>query len=72
MAQGQIDSARLESEALRRWYLRPPADIEKERQAAALQRHHDFFSPARQPVQTGAWEGARPQVAVADGASEVL
>jgi hypothetical protein len=44
MAYGQIDPARLEGEALRRWYLRSPADIENERQDAAAQRYDTFFS----------------------------
>jgi hypothetical protein len=43
MAYGQIDPARLEGEALRRWYLRSPADIEEERRSAAAQRHDQFF-----------------------------
>ncbi len=34
MAYGQIDPARLDGDALTRWYLRSPADIEEERQAA--------------------------------------
>lgn len=43
MAFGQVDPARLEGEALDRWYRRSPADIEHEREAAALQRYRDFF-----------------------------
>ncbi len=43
MASGQIDPARLAGEALTRWYLRSPADIERERQAAAAQNYDDFF-----------------------------
>jgi hypothetical protein len=43
MAVGQIDPARLEGDALRRWYLRSPADIEQDRQRAAAQRYRDFF-----------------------------
>ena len=31
MAYGQIDPARLQGEALRRWYLRSPAEVEEER-----------------------------------------
>lgn len=33
MPERQIDPARLEGEALRRWYLRSPDEIEQERQA---------------------------------------
>lgn len=43
MAYGQIDPARLEGDALTRWYLRSPADIEQERQAGTAQRYADFF-----------------------------
>jgi hypothetical protein len=43
MAYGQIDPARLDGDALTRWYLRSPADIEQERQQAAAQRYEDFF-----------------------------
>ena len=43
MAYGQIDPARLDGDALTRWYLRSPADIEQARQAAAAQSYNDFF-----------------------------
>ncbi|MGZ6018221.1 MAG: hypothetical protein ACXWKO_06090 [Phenylobacterium sp.] len=43
MAYGQIDPARLDGDALTRWCLRSPADIEQERQAAAAQSYNDFF-----------------------------
>jgi hypothetical protein len=43
MAVEQIDPGALEGDALRRWYLRSPADIEQERQDAAAQRYQDFF-----------------------------
>jgi hypothetical protein len=43
MAYGQIDPARLDGDALTRWYLRSPADIEQERQASAAQSYNDFF-----------------------------
>lgn len=49
MAYGQIDPARLDGDALTNWYLRSPADIEAERQAAAAQRYGDFFGSAGQP-----------------------
>lgn len=44
MALGQIDPARLQGEALRRWYLRSPAQIEEERRQAAQQAHDAFFN----------------------------
>jgi hypothetical protein len=47
MAYSQVDPARLEGEALRRWYLRSPAEIEEERQAAAAQAYENFFSGTR-------------------------
>lgn len=43
MAYGQIDPARLQDDALARWYLRSPADIEQGRQDVAAQRYDDFF-----------------------------
>lgn len=49
MALGQIDPARLEGGALRRWYLRSPADIEEERRQAAAQAYDSFFSQTKEP-----------------------
>jgi len=43
MAVEQIDPGTLEGDALRRWYLRSPADIEQERQDAAAQRYQGFY-----------------------------
>lgn len=43
MADGSIDPASLEGDVLSRWYQRSPADIERERQAAAARRYKDFF-----------------------------
>jgi hypothetical protein len=43
MAFGQIDPARLEGEALWRWYQRSPAEVEEERQAKAAQVYDSFF-----------------------------
>jgi hypothetical protein len=43
MAFEQIDPGALEGDALRRWYMRSPAEIEQERQRAAAQRYEDFF-----------------------------
>lgn len=44
---GQMDPTRLSGEALRRWYLRTPDEIERVRQAAASRRHADFFGGLR-------------------------
>lgn len=46
MAERQIDPSRLQGEALKRWYLRSPQNLEQERQAAAAQRYDDFFRTA--------------------------
>ena len=43
MAFDQIDPGALEGDALRRWYMRSPAEIEQERQRAAARRYEDFF-----------------------------
>lgn len=47
MAFGQVDPARLEGEALRRWYLRSQDEIDDERKRAAATTHDSFFSPTR-------------------------
>jgi hypothetical protein len=44
MASGQIDPARLQGDALRRWYLRSPVEIENERRLAAAEAYDAFFS----------------------------
>lgn len=53
MAFGQIDPARLYGDALTRWYLRSPADIEQERQAAAAARYDAFFGGSGEREQAG-------------------
>jgi hypothetical protein len=40
-----VDPARLQGEALQRWYLRTPNEIDAERMATADQRHQDFYNP---------------------------
>jgi hypothetical protein len=37
------DPASLQGDALTQWYLRSPADVERQRQAGAAQRYQDFF-----------------------------
>jgi hypothetical protein len=39
----QVDPARLEGDALRRWYLRSPHELEQERQTLSDQRYRAFF-----------------------------
>jgi hypothetical protein len=41
---GSMDVGSLEGHALTRWYLRSPAEIEREREDAAAKRYQDFFS----------------------------
>ena len=43
MSESWIDPGSLEGDALRQWYLRSPADLERERQEAAARRYQDFF-----------------------------
>ncbi len=43
MPDGSIDPESLEGDALGSWYMRSPAEIEQERQAAAAKRYQDFF-----------------------------
>lgn len=43
MSESWTDPGSLEGEALRQWYLRSPADIERARQEAAARRYQDFF-----------------------------
>ena len=43
MTDSWTDPASLQGDALTQWYLRSPADVERERQAAAAQRYQDFF-----------------------------
>ena len=61
MPEGQVDPARLEGEALRRWYMRSRDEIEQERQAHQARRYEAFFGaetaasrrvaqPAQQPI----------------------
>ncbi|MCW2987589.1 MAG: hypothetical protein JWM24_527 [Solirubrobacterales bacterium] len=43
MPPGPIDPARLQGDDLTRWYLRTPAELEQERQAAEAKRYDEFF-----------------------------
>lgn len=44
MTFGQVDPARLQGAALRRWYLRTPDEVEAERAAASEAAYNAFFS----------------------------
>lgn len=47
MANGQVDPASLEGEALLRWYRRTPQEIEEERRRAATEAYNRFFYPTQ-------------------------
>jgi hypothetical protein len=58
MAFGQIDPARLDGDALTKWYLRSPADIEEEKRQAASRAYDAFFSQLEDPQSDGGPEAA--------------
>lgn len=64
----QIDPVRLQGEALRRWYLRTPDEIEQERQTRQAQHYQAFFGAesleAREGVES--LSQATPQIAPPD------
>lgn len=67
MAYGQIDPARLDGDALTRWYLRSPADIEEEKRQAASRAYDAFFSQPDEPQSDGGPEAAsQPAAASTD------
>lgn len=51
MAYSPVDPMSLQGEALRRWYIRSPNDIEEERRRAHAQRFEAFFGGGRRPSQ---------------------
>lgn len=63
MAFNQVDPSHLEGRALRRWYLRSPADIERERQAAAQNRYEAYFGGSRSVSEPENLTGLRRQQA---------
>lgn len=65
MAHGQIDPARLEGDALNRWYLRSPADVEAERSRAADRAYREFFAPSEQRDPEGKQQAEQYEVAAA-------
>ncbi len=68
----QLDPARLEGDALARWYRRSPQEIEKEQDLRATQRRDAFFGPPQgrdaEPEAEASAErfGASPGVAFVD------
>jgi len=66
MAFGQIDPARLEGDALTRWYLRSPADIEEERRQAASRAYDAFFSQPEDTQPGGGSEAASTPAAASE------
>lgn len=49
MGFGQIDPARLNGDALTKWYLRSPAAVEEEKRQAASRAYEAFFSQLENP-----------------------
>jgi len=72
MAYSQVDPARLQGDALRRWYLRSAADIEQERQDRAAQHYDAFFRAAPSPQPTQGLVGGRATTPIGAHASEIL
>ncbi len=65
MAERLVNPSRLEGDALRRWYLRSPDEIERERRDIAEQRHAEFFGASSQTK--AADQGLKPRQVAADG-----
>jgi len=63
MAFGQIDPARLDGEALRRWYLRSPVEIEDERRKAAANAYDAYFLPRSEATRPAADGEAQAEAA---------
>ncbi len=69
MAFGQIDPARLEGDALRRWYLRSPEDIEDERLRRADQSYDAFYGGLQYIRQSASPTPNRPRRASGFGST---
>lgn len=69
MAFGQIDPARLEGDALRRWYLRSPEDIEDERLRRADQSYDAFYGGLQNIRQSASPTPNRPRRASGFGST---
>ena len=66
MAFGQIDPARLDGDALTRWYLRSPAEMEEERRRAAEQAYNAFFAQSGDAKSDSSTASVRDDTASAD------
>lgn len=69
MAFSPVDPASLQGEALSRWYLRSPDEIEQERQAAQAQKYDAFFGgtePADWPTTSSPPAYQDPSAAIGD------
>ena len=71
MAFRPVDPSSLQGEALSRWYLRSPDEIEQERQAAQARRYNSFFGtePADSPTTSPAPAFEDPSAATGGGPS---
>lgn len=58
MAWREVNPADLEGEALRRWYLRSPDDVERRQRAASDARYQAFFAPQHLPEPPSAFRPA--------------
>ena len=65
MAERLINPSRLEGDDLRRWYLRSPDEIERERRDIAEQRHTEFFGASLQTKYAD--QESKPRQVAADG-----
>jgi hypothetical protein len=67
MPHSRLDPARLQGEALQRWYVRSPEDVEEARQAAHAQRYGAFFGgPPRPQIDPGFSRDLDPSVSNVD------
>jgi hypothetical protein len=71
MARTKVDPAKLEGEALERWYRRTPEELEEERLLAQQEQHEEFFGSSgseaddeqgletERPSENGRWQLAK-------------
>src|SRR5438445_3159562 len=73
MANGQVDPASLEGDALMRWYRRTPQEIEDERHRNAAEAYNRFFYPTQYDQAAGTNDGTpNDQDSPADGARAAI
>lgn len=63
MPHSPVDPSRLSGQDLRRWYMRNPAEIEKQRQEEAVRRHRAFFGRLPTPDPVSGFRRESPPVA---------